>query len=298
MLKESTISFSAATVRGTKIVAALILFFGLQFDARADISAYMITIDRNLGTIDLNSGVFTQIGPTDSGPSNPIELAGLGEINSSPDLFGASYAAGEGTLYTIDPTTGNLTTVGTYTAAGYLGFGSTLTGLYAIVEQNTDPGAGNADLYSVDPTTGQATEIGDTGLALGGDYTLSTNSSTLYFALGADLYTLNTSTGLPTLVGSTGGAQFGGLVTEGSVLYGGQFNSPAQVDILASNGTASSQSPTADLSGTSSDFGGLAPIPATTVVPEPSSFSLLLLVVLSAGILIIKARRQTAADPD
>lgn len=291
MLKESTIRFPTAAVRGTKIVAALILFFGLQFSARADVMAYMTTVDRNLGTIDLNTGVFSQIGPTDSGPSNPIQLAGLGEINSSSDLFGASYAAGVGTLYSIDPTTGNLTTVGTYAGAGYLGFGSTLTGLYAIVEQNTGPNAGDADLYSVDPTTGQAIEVGTgTGLLLGGDYTLSTNSSTLYFALGANLYTLDTTTGLPTLVGPTGGAQFGGLVTEGSVLYGGQYNSPAQVDILnTSNGTASSQSPAANLSGTTSDFGGLAPIP--NPVPEPAS--LLLFGTLIAGVFFLRRKKHT-----
>jgi hypothetical protein len=306
MHKESTIRFPAAAMGGTKIVTALILFFGLQFAARADV-AYMSTDNGpGFGTIDLTTGIYTSIGTTQD------ELAGLGEINNI--LYGLDYAGfgTPGTLYTIDTTNGSLTAVGLpgiNSAYEFEAFGSTLTGLYAIGAFNNTP-----TLFSIDPTTGVATPItigtAGTGLNLGGDYSLSTNSSTLYFADDSppgdtpSLYTLNTTTGAATLVGTTtsdGGPtteEFGALLLDGTTLYGGQDFDGTSVDTLNPASGAVTVGPS--LSGTTGGeaFGGLAPIPATTVVPEPSSFSLLLLVVLSAGILIIKARRQTAADPD
>jgi hypothetical protein len=304
MLKESTISFSAAAAGGAKIVTVLILLFGLQFDARADISAYMSTDSGGgLGTIDLGSGVFSPIGIGEtyigSDTSDPVTLAGLGEINNT--LYGVQYP--EGTLYTIDTTNGSLTAVGSGNELEFQAFGSTLTTLYGIaVVDNVNT------LFSIDPSTGIATSIGGTGLTLGGAYSLSTNSSVLYFADDnpnangpvpantPELYTLNTGSGMATALGTTSGDEFGALLLDGGTLYGGQDFDGTSLDTLDPTSGAVTGSTT--LTGTSSGFAGLAPVPSMTVVPEPSSFSLLLLVVLSAGILIIKARRQTAADPD
>jgi hypothetical protein len=247
----------------------------------------MVTTDKDFGTIDLNTGDFTSAG------FDQVQIAGLGEIGSSSLLYGASYGSGVGTLYSIDTTNGSLTTVGTDTAVAYLAFGSTLTSLYAL-----EGTSGGFDLYSIDPTTGQATLVGDTGIAQGGDFTLSTNSTTLYFTESDELYTLNTTTGAPTLVGSTGGPQFGALVTEGGTLYGGEYNPNYVVDTLNTiNGTAT-VGPA--LSGTSSGFGGLAAIPAIVPTPEPGNVSMLLLVLLTGGLWVKTrlAKRQTAADPD
>jgi hypothetical protein len=243
---------------------------------------------RDFGTIDLNSGLYNSIGQTLSG-SSPLELAGLGELGST--LYGASLATGQGILYTINTTTGALTQQGTAALPNYVAFGSTLTTLYAVAEDNS----GNFDLYSVNSTTGAAAEVGALGLKPGGDYTLSTNSSTLYFtddsaAFTPSLYTLSLTTGAATLVGSTGGAQFGGLVTEGGVLYGGAHNT-LQVDTL-NTGTGA---PTfvSTLDGTSSDFDGLAAIPATSGVPEPRTVSWLLLGLLAgAGWIKTRSNRQ------
>jgi hypothetical protein len=272
--------------------SSLFFFLGPQSAARAD-TAYMITGSRDFGTINLNTGVYTSTGPTSTG-SGPQALSGLGEIGSK--LYAESFGAGEGILYTINTASGALTTVGTDTTYNPLGFGSTLTGLYAVAENNV----GKFDLFSINSGTGMATDLGTTGLAPGGDYTLSTNSSQLYFALGADssngfaseLYTLSIANGAATLVGPTGGPQFGGLVTEGSILYGGAFNT-RQVDTLnAGTGAATAG---AGLTGTTSDFAGLAPIPATTATPEPRSVSLLLLGLLAAGGWIQTRRRNPTA---
>jgi len=264
-----------STIFWTRTIAAgFILLGGLQSAARADTNAYMITVNRDFGTIDLNTGAYTSVGSTSTG-SGPQALSGLGEIGST--LYAESFGAGVGTLYSINTTTGALTAVGTDTTYNPLGFGSTLTGgLFAIAENNV----GNFDLFSVNSTTGAATDLGGTGLAPGGDYTLSTNSNTLFFALGTNLYTLNTSNGTPTLVGPTGGDQFGGLVTEGSVLYGGAFNTRAVDTLNTTTGTATAGS---GLTGTTSDFEGLAAIPATSPVPEPRTISWLLLGLLAGG---------------
>jgi hypothetical protein len=257
------------------IVTGFILFLGLQFAARADPIAYMVTTGlspEDFGTIDLNTGAFTSVG------TESIALAGLGEIGST--LYGVDYAAGTGTLYTINTSTGALTQQGsTDNSVEYLAFGSTLTGLYGL--ENV---AGFFDLYSINSTTGLATLVGATGVAQGGDFTLSTNSSSLYLAEGADLYTLSLTDGAASLVGATGaaGAGFGGLVSESGTLYGGQYQSPTAVDTLnTSTGAATFVS---DLSGTTGSFAGLAPVPVTTPTPEPGHVSLLLLGLLAGGV--------------
>ena len=263
-------------------LTGFIMFLGLQVAARADPLAYMVTTDKDFGTIDLATGDFSSEG------FESVQLAGLGEIGST--LYGVNYAAGTGTLYTIDTANGSLTTVGTDTAVAYEAFGSTLTNLYAIGENNV----GAFELYSVNSSDGSPTLLGLTGLTPGGDYSLSTNSGTLYFTDGADLYTLDTTTGAATSVGATGagGPGFGALVTENGLLYGGQYSSPTAVDTL--NTTTGAATFVSDLSGTSSSFAGLAP-DVPTATPEPVNVSVLLLGFLAAGIWI-KARRQTAAD--
>jgi hypothetical protein len=258
------------------------MFLGLQVAARADPLAYMLTTDKDFGTIDLATGDFTSDG------FESVQLAGLGEIGST--LYGVNYAAGTGTLYTIDTANGSLTTVGTDTAVEYEAFGSTLTNLYAIGENNV----GAFELYSVNSSNGSPTLLGLTGLTPGGDYTLSTDSSTLYFAEGTNLYTIDTTTGAATLIGPTGGKQFGGLVTETSTLYGGEYYPTFEVDTLNTTSGTATAGPA--LSGTDgSGFAGLAAIPPTATTPEPASVSLLLVGFLAAGIWI-KARRQTAVD--
>jgi hypothetical protein len=304
MLKLSTIRFSlfaavpsASTIIDTQFailrrwkmpwtktfLTGFILFLGLQIAGRADPIAYMVTTDKDFGTIDLATGDFTSEG------FEGVQLAGLGEIGST--LYGVNYAAGTGTLYTIDTANGSLTTVGTDTAVEYEAFGSTLTNLYAIGENNV----GAFELYSVNSSDGSPTLLGLTGLTPGGDYTLSTDSSTLYFAEGTNLYTIDTTTGAATLVGPTGGKQFGGLVTETSTLYGGEYNPAFEVDTLNTTSGTATAGPALSGNDPGAGFAGLAGIPPTATTPEPGSVSLLLIGFLAAGIWI-KARRQTAAD--
>jgi len=186
----------------------VVLFILSAASLNANSIAYTGSSTSQFGTIDLNTGVFISLG--NSGQT----LAGLAVAGGS--IFGTSYHTANGTLFTVNPANGALTSVGTAAGIDYDDFGSTTSGLYALNF------GGTQDLYSFNPSTGAATLIGPTGLGYGLWRGLSTNSSTLYFADGANLYALSTSTGPATLVGAFGGSvQMGALLMEAGTLYGG-----------------------------------------------------------------------------
>jgi len=245
-------------------VLLILCCVGLQ----ADTMAYANTFGANqFGTLDLTSGVFSPIA------TEAITLAGLGVNNGN--LYTTNYASFGAQLYQVNTTTGGLTPVGASNVADeFVAFGSTQTGLYAL--DNFD--AGRFRLFSVDPTTGVATLVGNTGVAQGGDFTLSDNSGTLYLADLTTLYTLNVTTGLASTVGSFGGSQeMGGLLTEGGTLYGAQdFPGTAHVATINPGTGAASVGPTITGTGSGS-ISGLAPNPLSTVssVPEPGGVVLL-----------------------
>jgi hypothetical protein len=261
-----------------RILTGLVLILALKSPVRADITVYMVTGESQFGTIDLNTGVFTQIGPNEA-----VQVSGLGEstvANFGSTLYASSYQNPAGILYSVNTTDGLLTPVSAGSGVDYVDFGSTLTGLFAVDD--------NSNLWSLDPTTGAATIVGSLGIGLSGYQNLSTNSSTLYFADGTNIYTVNTTTGHATLLGATGGPNFGALITEGSVLYGGQDFLCCSVDTI---NTTNGSPPTGSfLTGTTSNFFGLAPVPSTTATPEPVNFSWLLIGLLAAGGWVRKQR--------
>src|SRR5271156_1439529 len=110
--------------RTKTIFAGFIFFLASQFAARADV-VYMVTGNQEFGTIDLNTGIFTQTGPDES-----VQVAGLGEIGSS--LYASSYNVSGGRLYSVNPVNGVLTPIGLPTPVDYFDFGSTFTTLYAV----------------------------------------------------------------------------------------------------------------------------------------------------------------------
>ncbi len=211
--------------------------------------AYEATGSNNFGTVDLNTGVYTQIG------NMGLTLSGLGVANGA--LYGGGYYSS--TLYSVNPTSGALTAVGTGSIAYGL-TGSTLTGLYAL-------DTSGANLYSINPSTGATTLIGPTGISFTDYSGFSTNSSTLYLTTLTSLYTLNTNTGAATLVGSTG-AGIGALVTENGILYGG-VESPLSVNTV--NPATGALTFVASASGTYGNFWGLAPV---NPVPLPGAIFL------------------------
>lgn len=225
--------------------------------AYADNIAYAGAVSGAYGTVDLNTGVFTSLGTLGQTPS------GMAVANGS--LFIASYHTANGTLFTVNPANGSLTSVGTATGVVYDDFGSTTSGMY-IVGLNTD-------LYSINPSTGAATLIGPTGLALGAWRSLSTNSGTLYFANGPDLYTLNTATGAATLVGAFGGSsEMSVMIFEGGLLYGADSITNT-IDTINPGTGAATKGPSSTAGAT---IWGLAPnpIPTASATPEPAACGL------------------------
>jgi MYXO-CTERM domain-containing protein len=240
----------------------------------------------SFGTLDLTTGVYTFI--------NSSELSGL----ALAAFNGTLYAAQEDgdTLYTVDPTTGNLTTVGTFTGAfdGAAVLGATSAGLYIMDE--------DSQLDSINPSTGAATVLGPTGAPPFANWTvLSNNGSSLYLGDESDFYSVNTTTGAATLVGGYGApiagqgdAQMGAMVFEGGVLYGAQEGGTWIDTIDPSTGLATGGPiVTGGPGSTSGGFVlGLAPDPlssSTSPVPEPRS-AMLLVGLLGAFGLVLRRR--------
>jgi VCBS repeat-containing protein len=216
-----------------------------------DALAYAVTGNDLFGVLDLNTGVFTELG--DMGQ----RLVGLG-AGSGGVLYGAAYSSGGSgaynspNLYTVNPTNGALTLVSNTFSAGFYDFGSTTTGLYA--------DGSDGKLYSINPNTGAATLVGPTLL----ENFMSTGSSTLYVTGLNDLHSINTTTGAATLVGSPN-VGYIDVLTENGTTYA--VSEDFKIYTLdGSNGAATF---VANVTGTSSFFWGLAPDqPPPTVEPD------------------------------
>ncbi len=245
-------------------VVGVLLFLGSRPAARADSIAYMLTYSDQFGSLDLNTGVFTQLGTPSQYPLTGLGAAG-GNLYSG--LFDTS------TLYQMNSANGGLTVIGSGSTL-YWNTGSTTTGLYAL---DLD----GVNLYSVNPATGATTLIGPTGTFLQGLATsLSTGSSTLYYSDGSFLYSLNTTTGAATLI-TSGGPTFGGLVFENGVLWGGAYLGGGGIYTLdLTTGAATFVTFTSGATGFPL---GLAPLAPTTATPEPSSLVLLATALLGLG---------------
>jgi hypothetical protein len=238
-------------------IAALAASFVMGEPAFADTSAYESTGGDTFGTIDLSSGVYTNIGST-SYLGTPILLSGLGAFG------GGVYGGGEGLtgLFKVNQGTGELTLIGN-SSEPYEDTGSTTSGLYEFGK--------DSNLYSVNPSTGATTLIGATGIPIGGVIGMSSSGAQLFIAQLDNLYSINTTTGAGTLVGLTPGVYFGAMVEIGGTYYGGSdLTSPGQVFTFDPSTAATTAGP--NVTGTPYDFWGLTP----TGVPEPSTWVMML----------------------
>ena len=256
------------SVRGTVpllglVAAGIVLTQGAW---AADTIVYAVTASQSFGTLDLTTGVFTQI------PGAALNDYGLGVYGGA--LYGASTQCV--CLYQINPATGTATNApNSFSQNGnnfgsMNGFGSTTSGLFAI-------GAafgGVNSLYSVNPTTGAVTLIGSTGITSGGGtgYLASSNDSAqLYWEVqnGATdtLYSINTSTGAAALIGAvtpTSASKTGNpyaLVFTGGTLWA-NFYSSGFGTISTSNGSQTFVS-----TNSFPAFAGFAPYPLSTAAP-------------------------------
>ena len=152
--------------------------------------------DSNANLLTLN----TSNGSTTSSVSVAIGVAAI-SVRSDGVLFGTNSTS----LYTINPTTGAATLIGSLGISGATYFDlrfDTSGHLYF-----TSDSGSTATLYSINTTSGAATLIGSIGAAVG---VLDYENGTLYgVTLGPatqQLYTINPTTGAGTLAGTVTGA--------------------------------------------------------------------------------------------
>ena len=167
----------------------IVLFAATARTTQAQNTTYAMTNSGVFGTLNLSNGTFKQIG------NSAIQPAGMAGLGGS--LYVALYEGS--TLYQVDLSNGNLTTLGTGSTT-YYGFGGTINGLYAI---GTDE-----NLYSVNASSGATTLIGPTGFPSGHSQSLSGGQTGLYavvsLSTGDILYSLDTTTGAANEIGNTG----------------------------------------------------------------------------------------------
>ncbi|MCC6393675.1 MAG: PEP-CTERM sorting domain-containing protein [Bryobacterales bacterium] len=231
---------------------------------------YVTTTNQAFGTLDLDTGVFTQTG------FNSAYLHGLGSLGGT--LYGAGN---DGNLYSVNTTNGSLSLIAPL-STDIWELGSTTSGLYGL-------GPNYTNLYSIDAATGVATLLGPTGIVIATTGGFSAGASALYLMISSpgasSLYSLNTATGAGTLIGaSSPGVCLKNMAEVNGVLYSASGYCFLGSKTFAVNPTNGASSFLATVSGFD-DILGMAPVADASGVPEPSTGAMLLL-----GIVALRRR--------
>jgi hypothetical protein len=170
-------------------VGLLALGLTLPGIVRADIIDYAVTMGNQLGTIDLQTGAFTQIGTVNGIAGSVTEdLARLPR-----GLLYGSNANSE--LFLIDPVALTTSLVGAC--------GNTIFGL-AFRQDGTLFGCSDNTLYQINPNTGAATLVGAMGVSSTYYDIKFDGGGHLYLVENSTLYLVNTSTGQALQIGAIG----------------------------------------------------------------------------------------------
>lgn len=205
-------------------VGLLALGLTLPGIASADDIDYAVTMGNQLGTIDLQTGAFTQIGTVNGiagsvtedlarlprgllyGSDTNSELFLIDPVALTTSLVGACgntifglafrqdgtlFGCSDNTLYQINPNTGAATLVGAMgVSSTYYDIKFDSGGHLYLVENST--------LYLVNTSTGQALQIGAIGFNV---WALDFGNGTLFgFTSGGQIVSINTTTGVGTFV--------------------------------------------------------------------------------------------------
>src|SRR3984957_15916867 len=212
-------------------------------------------VENPLGTVNLNTGVFTLIGNMGSGGYDGLAVAN-----------GVLYTEQNGLLYSVNTSNANLTLIGGLNGNNLDSFGSTTTGLYGLAGMGSST---VATLFSINPQTGAITAIGPIGASAipnGQGYyaRLSVGSSTLYMEFNSTLYTINTTTGAATQGGTT---DINGYPSAVPLLEYGTYYVATDIGIATINVATGQMDPHSSIFGAAGTPVALAPDPLTTATP-------------------------------
>ncbi|NEQ46471.1 MAG: PEP-CTERM sorting domain-containing protein [Leptolyngbya sp. SIOISBB] len=236
-------------------------------------TSYLGSSTGSFGTVDTDTGVFTEIGNT----GQFFDIATLNETTG----YGITSS---GNLFEIDLATAGTTLLGNA--------GSFINGL-GFDDSGNLFGTGNGSLFSLDLGTGAASTVGS---GVGSPFSSSGDiayDGSQFFATSNDgannsLWSINAITGVGTRIGDIGFESVFGLTYQDSTLFG--FT--ASGDILTINTTTGAGLDIADVTGLPGFVTGASPTVATAV-PEPTS----LLGLLAVGALVTGAAVKRKQAP-
>jgi hypothetical protein len=261
---------------------------------------YTVSINYNdftsqFGTMDLTTGAFNQIGSVISDP-----LGGL-MPESNGKLLSLSLS---GNLDSINPATGGVSVIGATGLGNLAGVTAELNGtVYATDLYN--------NFYSVNTTTGLASLIGPTGLPICpslispvevSDETLFTANGKLYATFDGinlmnstlvdspELYQINPVTGVATMVGPTALGLQAAVQINGTV-YGFDFDPTGPNAVLSLN-LANGSTTFLNNYVSSPEMGGFNAFAVTGVSPTPEPWSLTLVGIGIAAVLVSRRRER------
>ena len=256
-------------------------------------------IPASLGTVDMTTGAYTQIGPT---------VLVAGDINQLQDIAIDSNGkrGASRTSSSLNPFTAAATPIGSLTGQ--------LASVNALVfgANNTLYASGQGELYTINTSTGAATPVGattDGTVTYGSTGDLAFINGMLYMTTpaavgqgtGDRLVVVNPNTGATTLLGATGFTDIDGLAFVGGTLYGFPNisssnvlnNGPQLISLNLTNGQGSLV-PLGGGDPNSYIFDGHLPITgAASSIPEPGT--LLLSGAGLLGTMIVLRRRAIRA---
>ncbi|MGP0062506.1 MAG: PEP-CTERM sorting domain-containing protein [Isosphaeraceae bacterium] len=250
------------------MMAALVLIFPSWSQAEP---AYVVTSNDLFGTIDPTTGVFSQIGSSNTVFS---EMSGLA-FGATGTLYSLADVPGNGIqLYSINTTTGATTDVASTILHSdditSFGLGATSDGtLYAYKSVLS----GTTDIYLVNPSNGGTGLLGPLGATAEGAIQGDSNGH-LYQTQGVSgngFYQVDPATGSGSLLGNSDAGTAYALAFTNGTMYA--FTSAGNIDSVNLTNGQSTLTASYDTSSVGVIYGSASLL--TAAVPEPSSFILL-----------------------
>jgi hypothetical protein len=228
--------------------------------------------------------VLQDLGPLNDAGAVNYSVTGLAFDPVTGVLYGSTGGVSGTRLLTINPASGLVTVVGSFSAGS-----ATMTDLAFDAAGNLFGigSSGGANLYSINLGTGHATQVGPSGVGFteGGGLAISSDGTFFGTPVPGDYGIYDPTSGAYSQIIApatpAGGGSYAALAFNGSVLYGDNLVAPGGATHLV----------TIDSSGAVTDIGASVPhldAIAFAPVPEPSTLALL----LGAGTMALGALKR------